>query len=186
MTCTNRHNGNTTYRCWRSDCPGCRKTYSVVAAQIVDDILRSHDDLRVVWWLGVEKANHAELTTRTRRLWDLLSYHDREPDKYLWFLTETDDQVARVVVCDYAVDTGFLNRYWAERYGSPTPRVLQLDQVAIRRLVAAHCGKLSVDTGRRMGSSESLPGVSPRRNSSGKTTPSHSDAYAGHPRGDDV
>jgi len=144
----------------------------MVAARIVDDLLEEHRDLRWVWWLPVSKDHRDDLYPNWRRLYDILHHRDLLPEKYLWFLTEPCDCLARYVITDRPIDADELDHYWRRYPGGIPTAVFRRTQPDLRRAVAAHCGELDAPIkGDRMGSSRSLPGVSPRRNSSGKITP---------------
>jgi hypothetical protein len=151
----------------------------MVASRIVDGILDDHPRLRRVWWLPVDLDEDHQLTENFGRLRQVLEYHGEWPETYIWFITETRDQLARYLITDRSVDTELLDRYWRERYNGLETRQFQLDQKTLRREVAAHCGRVTVDVGRRMGSSMNLPGVSPRRRSAGQqSSPGHDLAYS--------
>lgn len=68
MQCGRRARGETDWRCWCRDCRECQKTYRIVAANIVDDILADHPDLRWLWWLPVGKDHVGDLTSNWKRL----------------------------------------------------------------------------------------------------------------------
>lgn len=171
MTCTRRARGQTEYRCWSATCPGCRKTYKLVAARIVDDLLAEHPNLRTVWWLAVDRDERDDLADYWIRLYNRLRYHEKMPDRWLWFVFETSDECVRYLLTDRSIATDWLDRYWV-RYGGRPADVFDRSRKELRRDVLAHCGEIAADFGgRRMGSAESLPGVSPRRHSAGRVTP---------------
>lgn len=80
--------------------------------------------------------------------------------------------MARYTVTDREIDADELAHYWTRYPGGLGPEVTEYDREQIRRDVASHVGEYDVEhDGRRIGSSHTLPGVSPRRRSSGWTTP---------------
>jgi hypothetical protein len=143
-----------------------------VAARIVDDLLGAHPNLRTVWWLPVDRDHRDDLDPNWRRLYDILHHRDLIPDKYIWFTTESCDALARYTITDRSLDTDELDHYWHRYPGGQEPKVFRRDRRDLRRAVAAHCGEIAAPIdGDRMGSSKSLPGVSPRRRSGGHLTP---------------
>jgi hypothetical protein len=89
-------------------------------------------------WLAVDRDDRNDLADYWTRLYNRLRYHEKIPDRWLWFVFETGDECVRYLLTDRSVPTDWLDHYWV-RYGGRPVDVFERPRREIRRDVLGHC-----------------------------------------------